>query len=64
MCNTRITLYNTKIINPMKALETGVWLGLSTNSILASGIKNSNAFSLDSIDLPRADIKNANILEF
>ena len=48
-----------KIINPMKALETGVWLGLSTNSILASGIKNSNAFSLDSIDLPRADIKNA-----
>lgn len=48
-----------RIINPSKVLETGVWLGLSTNSILASGIKNNKKFTLDSIDLPRPDIKNA-----
>lgn len=48
-----------QIINPIKVLETGVWLGLSTNSILSSGIKNNKEFLLDSIDLPRADIKNA-----
>jgi len=48
-----------KIINPSKVLETGVWLGLSTNSILSSGVKNCKNFSLDSIDLPRADIKDS-----
>ena len=48
-----------RIINPSKVLETGVWLGLSTNSILASGIKSSKNFILDSIDLPRSDIADA-----
>lgn len=48
-----------RLINPAKVLETGVWLGLSTNSILASGIKDNQNFTLDSIDLPRSDIKDA-----
>lgn len=47
-----------KLIQPLNVLETGVWLGLSTNTILASGLKYNKKFTLDSVDLPRGDIKN------
>ncbi len=46
-------------IKPERVLETGVWLGLSTNFILAAGTNCSRNFQLDSIDLPRFEIEDS-----
>ena len=40
-----------RLIKPTHVIETGVWLGLSTQFILSAGIKNEKNFMLDSIDL-------------
>ena len=48
-----------RVISPIRVLETGVWLGLSTNSILSAGIRENQNFTLDSIDLPRSSIADA-----
>tara|TARA_B100000700_G_scaffold330416_1_gene456574 strand:- start:1244 stop:2041 length:798 start_codon:yes stop_codon:yes gene_type:complete len=46
-------------IKPGRVLETGVWLGLSTNFILSAGTNYSSNFQLDSIDLPRFEIQDS-----
>lgn len=48
-----------RLIKPNYVIETGVWLGLSTQFILSAGIKNENNFKLDSIDLPRFNLPNS-----
>ena len=47
-----------RLIKPTHVIETGVWLGLSTQFILSAGIKNENNFMLDSVDLPRFNLEN------
>ncbi len=51
--------YIIRQIQPKQVLETGVWLGLSTNIILSAGSSYLDDFSLDSIDLPRFDMKES-----
>tara|TARA_B100000214_G_C23968436_1_gene628891 strand:+ start:370 stop:1164 length:795 start_codon:yes stop_codon:yes gene_type:complete len=46
-------------LKPQSVIETGVWLGLSSQYILSAGIKNHNNFKLDSIDLPRFNLTNS-----
>ena len=42
-----------------RCLETGVWWGVSSRYFLSAGKKNKQNFVLDSIDLPRLDVKNS-----
>ena len=51
-----------KYTKPTKVLECGVWLGLSSNFILAAGITYDTKFKLHSTDLPRFDLKNSDNL--
>ena len=47
-----------RLLKPSSIIETGVWLGLSTQFILSAGMLNKNNFKLDSIDLPRFNLVN------